>query len=178
MIELANGCICCTVADDFLPAMRTILARDPAARPHRDRDLGPGAAQAAGAPPSTGPRCATGSPSTGCWWWPTPRPCWPAASPPTPTPCRRRARPTRRSTTRRPLEELFEEQLGCGDLVLVNKADQIGAGDRAAVEALIRAELRPGVRLVWTSHGAVDPAVALGLGVGGRGRPRQPAVAP
>ena len=30
MIELANGCICCTVADDFLPAMRTILARDPA----------------------------------------------------------------------------------------------------------------------------------------------------
>ena len=30
VIELANGCICCTVADDFLPAMRTILARDPA----------------------------------------------------------------------------------------------------------------------------------------------------
>ena len=66
----------------------------------------------------------------------------------------------------RPLEELFEEQLGCGDLVLVNKADQVGAGDRAAVEALIRAELRPGVRLVWTSHGKLDPAVALGLGVG------------
>ena len=30
VIELANGCICCTVADDFLPAMRTILAREPA----------------------------------------------------------------------------------------------------------------------------------------------------
>ena len=65
-----------------------------------------------------------------------------------------------------PLEELFEEQLGCGDLVLVNKADQVATGDRAAVESLIRAELRPGVRLVWTSHGKVDPAVALGLGVG------------
>ena len=65
-----------------------------------------------------------------------------------------------------PLEELFEEQLGCGDLVLVNKSDQVGAEDRAAVESLIRAELRPGVRLVWTSHGKVDPAVALGLGVG------------
>src|SRR5271155_5662530 len=30
VIELANGCICCTVADDFLPAMSTILARAPA----------------------------------------------------------------------------------------------------------------------------------------------------
>jgi cobalamin biosynthesis protein CobW len=30
VIELANGCICCTVADDFLPAMNTILARTPA----------------------------------------------------------------------------------------------------------------------------------------------------
>jgi hypothetical protein len=30
VIELANGCICCTVADDFLPAMHAILARSPA----------------------------------------------------------------------------------------------------------------------------------------------------
>jgi cobalamin biosynthesis protein CobW len=65
-----------------------------------------------------------------------------------------------------PLEELFEEQLGCGDLVLVNKADQVAEADRAAVETAIRAELRPGVRLVWTRHGQIDPAVALGLGVG------------
>ena len=27
VLELANGCICCTVADDFLPTMETILAR-------------------------------------------------------------------------------------------------------------------------------------------------------
>ena len=29
IIELANGCICCTVADDFLPSMQQLLARDP-----------------------------------------------------------------------------------------------------------------------------------------------------
>ena len=29
IIELSNGCICCTVADDFLPTMRRLLARDP-----------------------------------------------------------------------------------------------------------------------------------------------------
>ena len=28
MIELANGCICCTVADDFLPTIETLLGRD------------------------------------------------------------------------------------------------------------------------------------------------------
>ena len=29
VIELANGCICCTVADDFEPALEKILARQP-----------------------------------------------------------------------------------------------------------------------------------------------------
>src|SRR4029077_4984421 len=27
IVELANGCICCTVADDFLPTMRILLSR-------------------------------------------------------------------------------------------------------------------------------------------------------
>ncbi len=30
VIELTNGCICCTVADEFLPAMQALLKRDPA----------------------------------------------------------------------------------------------------------------------------------------------------
>src|SRR4029450_13130978 len=29
IVELANGCLCCTVADDFVPALETILARKP-----------------------------------------------------------------------------------------------------------------------------------------------------
>ena len=29
IIELANGCICCTVADDFVPAVSALLAREP-----------------------------------------------------------------------------------------------------------------------------------------------------
>ncbi len=29
MIELSNGCICCTVADDFIPTMETLLGRTP-----------------------------------------------------------------------------------------------------------------------------------------------------
>ena len=30
IVELANGCLCCTVADDFVPALDIILARTPA----------------------------------------------------------------------------------------------------------------------------------------------------
>ena len=29
IVELANGCICCTVADDFVPALDQILSRTP-----------------------------------------------------------------------------------------------------------------------------------------------------
>ena len=29
IIELANGCICCTVADDFLPSIQSLLAQTP-----------------------------------------------------------------------------------------------------------------------------------------------------
>ena len=49
IVELANGCICCTVADDFLPTMTRLLERADAARPYRHRDLGPRVAEAAGA---------------------------------------------------------------------------------------------------------------------------------
>ena len=30
VVELTNGCICCTVADDFLPTMEMLIARDEA----------------------------------------------------------------------------------------------------------------------------------------------------
>src|ERR1700761_6848784 len=29
IVELANGCLCCTVADDFIPAIGGLLARSP-----------------------------------------------------------------------------------------------------------------------------------------------------
>ena len=49
VVELANGCICCTVADDFVPALDLILSRTPKRRPHPDRDVRPRSAEAAGA---------------------------------------------------------------------------------------------------------------------------------
>ena len=168
VIELANGCICCTVADDFLPAMRTILARDPAPDHIVIETSG----------------LALPKPLVAAFNWPEVRSRLTVdgvlvvadaaavrdgrfAHDPDAVQAEREADPALDHET--PLEELFEEQLGCGDLVLVNKADQVAEAERAEVEAAIRAELRPGVRLVWTSHGRIDPAVALGLGVAAEG---------
>src|SRR5438552_18710888 len=33
IVELANGCLCCTVADEFVPALDTILSRHPKVEP-------------------------------------------------------------------------------------------------------------------------------------------------
>jgi len=62
-----------------------------------------------------------------------------------------------------PLEELFEEQLGCADMVVLNKTDLVDAETLLRVEALVEAETRPGVKIVRADHGAVDIAALLGI---------------
>ena len=178
VIELANGCICCTVADDFLPAMRTILARDPApdhivietsglALPKplvaafnwpevRNRLTVDGVLVVADAAAvlagrfAHDPDAVQAAARGGCGARPRDA----------------RSRSCSRSSSAAATSSWSTRRI------------RSGADDRAAVEAAIRAELRPGVRLVWTSHGRVDPAVALGLGVGAEDRPRQPPLAP
>ena len=165
VVELANGCICCTVADDFLPAMRTILAREP--RPAHVLIETSG--------------LALPKPLVQAFNWPEIRAALTvdgvvavvdaeavaagrfAAAPEALQRLREADAAIDHET---PLEELFEEQVGCADLVLVNKADRVDAAERAAVEARIRRDARPGVQLIWIERGAIDPRAALGLGVG------------
>ncbi len=62
-----------------------------------------------------------------------------------------------------PLAELFEDQLACADLVVLNKTDLIPTPDLAALRGAIELQLRPGVKLVRPCDGRVAPEVALGL---------------
>jgi cobalamin biosynthesis protein CobW len=68
-----------------------------------------------------------------------------------------------------PLEELFEDQLACADLVVLNKTDLLDGGGLARVGAEVGAQLRPEVKVVPVAHGRIDAGVLLGLGAAAEG---------
>lgn len=156
IIELANGCLCCTVADEFLPVMEKLLGR---AQPPDHIVI-----ETSG--------LALPKPLVKAFDWPEIRSKVTvdgviavvdgAALQDgrfTSTP-EEMARPDHDN----PLEEVFDDQLACADMVLLNKADLLDGPALAAVEAQLRAALRPGVKLVSTRHGEADIRVLLGLG--------------
>jgi cobalamin biosynthesis protein CobW len=62
-----------------------------------------------------------------------------------------------------PIEELFEDQLACADLVLLNKSDALDETQVRQLAADLAPRLRRGTRLVATRHGQIDVQVLLGL---------------
>jgi cobalamin biosynthesis protein CobW len=157
VIELANGCICCTVADDFLPTITRLLER--------------------GAPPehivieTSG--LALPKPLVQAFAWPevktrvtvdgviavidaaavaAGRFADEAASGAAPA-----------ADHDNPLAEVFDDQLACADLVLLNKSDLVAGEELARIERSMRGALRPAVKLLRATHGAVPPSVLLGL---------------
>ncbi len=163
VVELANGCICCTVADDFIPTMEALLER---ATPPDHIVI-----ETSG--------LALPKPLVKAFSWPEIRTRvtvdgviavidGPAvadhrfAGDPTAVEAQRRA--DDQLDHESPLEELFEEQLGCADLVLLNKTDLLEGGDLARVMTEVSAHLRPEVKILRAAHGRVDAGVLLGLG--------------
>jgi cobalamin biosynthesis protein CobW len=163
IIELANGCICCTVADDFLPTMERLIERaDPP-----DHIV----IETSG--------LALPKPLVKAFTWPEIRARVtvdgvvavidaPAvaegrfAADPAALQRARAADPALEHDA--PLEEVFEDQLLCADLVLLNKTDALDVSRLAAVKAEIAKKLRPAVKVVPSAFSAIDPRVALGLG--------------
>jgi len=162
IVELANGCICCTVADDFLPTMMKLLDR-PNPPEHiiietsglalpkplvkafqwpeiRTRATVDGVVALIDADAVAAGRFATDDAAL-------------AAA--------RASDPMLDHDS--PLEELFEEQLVCADMVVLNKTDLVDAEALARVEGLVAAETRSGVKIVHADHGAVDIAALLGI---------------
>jgi cobalamin biosynthesis protein CobW len=162
VVELANGCICCTVADDFVPTMQRLLARVPPPEHIVIETSG----------------LALPKPLLKAFHWPEIRTRVTVdgviavvdaaavrdglfASAPAALEAQRAADPALDHDS--PLEELFEEQLGAADLVVLNKADLLAEADWPAVEARVRLELRNGVGVVRAAA-AVPAEVLIGLG--------------
>jgi cobalamin biosynthesis protein CobW len=163
VVELANGCICCTVADDFLPTLQALLDR-PAPPEHIVIETS---------------GLALPQPLVQAFNWPEVKSRVSVdgvvvvldgaavaegrfAEDPAALAAQRAADPALEHDN--PLEEVFTDQLACADLVVLNKADLLDKERRSALRNDVAARLRPVVKLVETTHGKIAPEILLGLG--------------
>lgn len=162
IVELTNGCLCCTVQEEFLPTMLQLLKR----RDKLDCIL----IETSG--------LALPKPLVKAFRWPEIRNAATVdavitvvdceavaagkfASDPEAVDLLRQADPNLEHET--PLQELFEDQLACADLVVLNKTDLIDTQTQAAVVDLIQQELPRVVKMVPAINGQLDSAVLLGF---------------
>ena len=164
IVELANGCLCCTVADEFVPALDAILTKDgidhivietsglalpkplvqafhwPAIKSRVTIDgvvvVVDGAALADG-------RVAADLDAL-----------------------RRQRTADRALQPDDPVEEVFEDQIACADLVVLNKRDLLDDAGINRALSTISSALPRSVKVLTVSDGKVDQALLLGLGVG------------
>jgi len=162
LVELANGCLCCTVQDDFLPTMERLLEL---------------ADQLDGIVVETS-GLALPEPLIAAFAWPEIRTrtlvngvvavvdgealaAGHVVANPEALEAQRLADPSLDHATA--IEELFEEQLEAADLVLVSRADSLDPAALAALQERLRPSLRPGTPVLPMERGRIDPALVLGL---------------
>ena len=164
IVELANGCLCCTVADEFVPALDTILSRRPAVEHIVIETSG----------------LALPKPLVQAFHWPSIRSrvtvdgvvavvdgaalAEGRVAADLDALARQRGADTALDHDD-PIEEVFEDQIACADLVVLNKRDLIDAGGLDAAVAAIARALPRAVKVVTVADGKVDPGALLGLGV-------------
>jgi cobalamin biosynthesis protein CobW len=162
IVELTNGCICCTVADEFLPTMEALLARDPAPDHIVIETSG----------------LALPQPLVRAFSWPSVKhrvtvdgvvtvvdAAAVAAGRFAPDPEATRAALAADPAIEHddPIEELFEDQLRCADLVVLSKTDLVSPDGLAATESVVAREARIGTRMVRGAGGNVPASVLLGI---------------
>jgi cobalamin biosynthesis protein CobW len=162
IVELANGCICCTVADDFIPTIEGLMAMP--VRP--DHIL----IETSG--------LALPKPLLKAFDWPAIRSritvdgvialadaeavaAGRFAPDVAAVDAQRAADPSLDHET--PLSEVFEDQILCADLILLSKADLAGEAGLATARAVITAEMTRPTPMLAMTEGVIDPRVILGL---------------
>jgi len=162
IVELANGCICCTVADDFIPTIEALMAL-PETPEHilietsglalpkpllkafdwpaiRSRITVDGVIALADAEAVAAGRFAPDVDAVQA---------------------QREADDSLDHDT--PLGEVFEDQISCADIILLSKADLAGEEGLAKARAVIEAEMPRKVSILPMTEGVIDPRVVLGL---------------
>jgi cobalamin biosynthesis protein CobW len=165
IVELANGCLCCTVADEFVPALDAILSRQPAVEHIVIETSG----------------LALPKPLVQAFHWPAIRSRVTVdgvvavvdgaavaegrvAADMDRLARQRAADPSLDHDD--PVEEVFADQIACADLVVLNKRDLLDGAALDSALAAVAGRLPRAVKVVAVSDGRIDPAALLGLGVG------------
>ena len=162
IMELANGCICCTVADDFIPTIEALMALEP--RPDhilietsglalpkpllkafdwpdiRSRITVDGVIALADAEAVAAGRFAPNVEAVDA---------------------QRLADDSIDHET--PLSEVFEDQISCADIILLTKPDLAGPEGVAKAREIIANEAPCALPVVEVAEGAIDVRVVLGL---------------
>jgi len=160
--ELANGCICCTVADEFIPTMENLLNREN--KP--DHII----IETSG--------LALPQPLVRAFNWPqisaevTVDGVISVIDGEAVSQGRFAANATAIEAQRQedasldhetPLSELFDDQLACADMIIINKSDLLSDGELAKVTETIARQKRDGVKVVATQNGALSAEILLGI---------------
>ena len=165
IVELSNGCICCTVADDFVPTMQKLIDRadppdhivietsglalpQPLVRAFNWPEIRTRVTVDGVVTVVDGPAAADGQ----------------FAHDPAAVDAQRAADESLDHDT--PLAELFDDQLACADMIVVSKTDQMETPALDMLSQNLRAETRDGVALVPSGPQGLSPNVLLGLGIG------------
>lgn len=160
--ELANGCLCCTVQEEFFPVMRRLVARrdaidhilietsglalpKPLVQAFNWPEIKSACTVDAVITVVDGPAVAAGQ----------------FAADPAAVDAQRRNDPNLDHLSS--LTELFEDQLSAADLVILSKTDLIDAVARRRTVERIRAEIPAEVKIIEAVHGRLELPLVLGL---------------
>ena len=162
IMELANGCICCTVADDFIPTIEALIKLDP--QPHhiiietsglalpkpllkafdwpeiRSKITVDGVVALADAEAVASGRFAPDVAAVDA---------------------QREADDSINHET--PLSEVFDDQMSCADLVLLTKCDLTAENEIEKAKNFIRSRSSRSLPVIDVVEGNIDPRVVLGL---------------
>jgi cobalamin biosynthesis protein CobW len=163
IVELTNGCLCCTVADDFVPTIAALLAR-PQPPDHILIETS---------------GLALPKPLLKAFEWPDLRSRITVdgviAVADAEAVADGRFAPDLAAIERQrladesidhdtPLGEVFEDQVACADIVILNKADLVDPDRLAAARKAVLAEAPRSIPVLDVTEGRIDPRVVLGIG--------------
>ncbi len=162
IVELTNGCLCCTVQEEFYPTMQTLLSRKdqldcivietsglalpkPLIQAFRWQEIRNHATVDGVVTVVDAHALANGT----------------LVGDLTALENQRNDDPSLDHET--PIEELFEDQLACADLVLLTKSDLIEETNLTQVKDWLSQELREGVKVLPCHQGEINPEILLGF---------------